>query len=118
MPGTLVAKCASTMTRPRLSFFTPTSSSPSPSVNGTRPIATSTTSVSMASAAPPLAGSIAAFSTAPAPSTPVTATALAAALEGAAMLLHQPLQLAADLAVEAGQDALNGILPGIDGEVG
>ncbi len=49
MPGTLVAKCPSTITRPRLSFFTPASSRPSPSVKGTRPMATSTTSASMVS---------------------------------------------------------------------
>mmetsp|Transcript_25063 Transcript_25063/g.70190 ORF Transcript_25063/g.70190 Transcript_25063/m.70190 type:complete len:261 (-) Transcript_25063:222-1004(-) len=56
-PGTLVAKVAgSTTTRPR-SVFTPASSRPRPSVNGRRPMATSTTSASTVSASPPAAGS-------------------------------------------------------------
>ena len=72
MPGTLVAKCASTTTRPLLSFFTPSSSSPSPWVNGTRPIDTSTTSASIVCALPPAAGSTVALSLLPDASTPVT----------------------------------------------
>src|SRR6266853_1129619 len=72
MPGTLVAKRASTMTRPLLSVFTPTASRPSPAVNGTRPIDTSTTSASIDSAAPPAVGWTVALSVFPAASTPVT----------------------------------------------
>src|SRR6266699_1077508 len=44
------------MTRPLLSVCTPMASRPRPSVNGTRPTATSTISASMLSAAPPAAG--------------------------------------------------------------
>src|ERR1700694_4666958 len=72
MPGTLLAKAPSTTTRPRLSRFTPAASSPSPSVHGTRPIATSTTSASTISAAPPETGSIFALSFLPELSTAVS----------------------------------------------
>ena len=70
---------------------------------GTRPIATSTTSASIVSAAPPAAGSTLTFSASPAASTPVT---LDAELERDALLLQHALELPRDLAVHAGQDAV------------
>src|SRR5260221_13470331 len=82
MPGTLVAKRVSTMTRPLLSVFTPTASRPSPSVNGTRPIDTSTTSASIDSAAPPAVGWT------------------------IALLFEDALDLSADLAIHSRQDAV------------
>mmetsp|Transcript_998 Transcript_998/g.2575 ORF Transcript_998/g.2575 Transcript_998/m.2575 type:complete len:202 (-) Transcript_998:407-1012(-) len=57
MPGTLVAKWSSTSTCPRPFTFTPTFSRPRPSVNGARPVETSTMSASISSMAPSLRAS-------------------------------------------------------------
>mmetsp|Transcript_21416 Transcript_21416/g.50785 ORF Transcript_21416/g.50785 Transcript_21416/m.50785 type:complete len:225 (+) Transcript_21416:572-1246(+) len=57
MPGTLVVKWSSTSTMPRAPTLMPTFSRPSPSVKGTRPVASSTMSASIVTASPPLTGS-------------------------------------------------------------
>src|SRR5258706_1283626 len=72
MPATLVRKCASVITRRLESRLTPTSSSPSPSVYGRRPMATSIASASIVSRAPPAAGSMAASRISPRLSTATT----------------------------------------------
>mmetsp|Transcript_31193 Transcript_31193/g.53357 ORF Transcript_31193/g.53357 Transcript_31193/m.53357 type:complete len:203 (+) Transcript_31193:665-1273(+) len=58
MPGTLVAKWSSTSTCPRALFLMPTFSRPRPSVNGTRPVESSTMSASIFSCSPPATGSV------------------------------------------------------------
>src|SRR5215475_3662659 len=103
MPGTLVAKRASTMTRPLLSVFTPAASSPSPSVNATRPIDTSTTSASIDSAAPPAAGWTVASIFCPAALMPVT---LDDSLKTIPCLSKMRCNLPADLAIHSRQDAV------------
>ena len=55
-PGTFVWKCASTSMRLRVSNAIPSSRAPSPSVNGRRPTATSSTSAVSVVTSPPAAG--------------------------------------------------------------
>ncbi len=71
MPSTLVRRWSSTTTRPR-SVRTPTSSSPSPSTQGTRPVATSTTWAGRAWDSPPWLKRTSSF-----PAEPVMASTLA-----------------------------------------
>src|SRR5262249_38275994 len=105
MPGTLVAKRASTMTRPLLSVFTPAASRPSPSVNGTRPIDTSTTSASIDSAAPPPSGGWLDVYSKLLPRCLVPCH-LGRKLEEDPLLLNHPLHLPADFAIHSQQDAV------------
>src|SRR6266481_1027142 len=101
MLGTLVAKRASTMTRPLLSVFTPAVSSPSPSVNGTRPIDTSTTSASIDSAARGRLDSCLELL-----SRCLDAGDLGRQLEDDALPFEDTLHLPADLAIHSQQDAV------------
>mmetsp|Transcript_22414 Transcript_22414/g.43989 ORF Transcript_22414/g.43989 Transcript_22414/m.43989 type:complete len:202 (-) Transcript_22414:494-1099(-) len=72
MEGMLVRKWSSTSTRPALSTAMPSSSRPRPLVYGRRPVATSTTLVSMVSASPPLLGSMVTLTPLSVTSVPVT----------------------------------------------
>ena len=74
-PGTLVAKSWSVSIWPRALTARPIASRPRPSVLGRRPIATSTTSASSDSPAPPAAGSTATVALPPLTVTPVTLVA-------------------------------------------